>query len=151
MTLVQNISYFISIKGMCHFIMLLVSCCIEIEICYHNMMFYLRKLTNANEVFIFLKMKNLSFLGTRFRPLSLELPKPLFPVAGYPIIYHHIEACSKVRIQNNFYPWEIKTPKKSLHSLLRNLQHKSFKNRQSMLCSLPMLSRPWFVEPIECP
>ncbi|XP_056013280.1 mannose-1-phosphate guanyltransferase alpha-A-like isoform X2 [Ostrea edulis] len=34
--------------------------------------------------------------GTRFRPLSLELPKPLFPVAGYPIIYHHIEACSKV-------------------------------------------------------
>ncbi|XP_062611541.1 mannose-1-phosphate guanyltransferase alpha-A-like isoform X2 [Saccostrea cucullata] len=34
--------------------------------------------------------------GTRFRPMSLELPKPLFPVAGYPIIYHHIEACSKV-------------------------------------------------------
>uniref|UniRef100_A0A2C9JK36 Uncharacterized protein n=1 Tax=Biomphalaria glabrata TaxID=6526 RepID=A0A2C9JK36_BIOGL len=34
--------------------------------------------------------------GTRFRPLSLELPKPLFPVAGFPIIYHHIEACSKV-------------------------------------------------------
>ncbi|KAK3082846.1 hypothetical protein FSP39_006934 [Pinctada imbricata] len=33
---------------------------------------------------------------TRFRPLSLELPKPLFPVAGLPIIYHHIEACSKV-------------------------------------------------------
>ncbi|XP_072031264.1 mannose-1-phosphate guanylyltransferase regulatory subunit alpha-A-like isoform X2 [Amphiura filiformis] len=34
--------------------------------------------------------------GTRFRPLSLELPKPLFPVAGFPIIYHHIEACSKI-------------------------------------------------------
>lgn len=34
--------------------------------------------------------------GTRFRPLSLELPKPLFPVAGFPIVYHHIEACSKV-------------------------------------------------------
>lgn len=32
--------------------------------------------------------------GTRFRPLSLELPKPLFPVAGFPIVYHHIEACS---------------------------------------------------------
>ncbi|XP_022111841.1 mannose-1-phosphate guanyltransferase alpha-A-like isoform X1 [Acanthaster planci] len=34
--------------------------------------------------------------GTRFRPLSLEFPKPLFPVAGFPIIHHHIEACSKV-------------------------------------------------------
>lgn len=34
--------------------------------------------------------------GTRFRPLSLELPKPLFPVAGYPMVYHHIEAFSKV-------------------------------------------------------
>ncbi|XP_071495680.1 mannose-1-phosphate guanylyltransferase regulatory subunit alpha-A-like [Diadema antillarum] len=34
--------------------------------------------------------------GTRFRPLSLELPKPLFPVAGFPIIYHHLEACSKL-------------------------------------------------------
>ncbi|XP_071823028.1 mannose-1-phosphate guanylyltransferase regulatory subunit alpha-A-like isoform X1 [Apostichopus japonicus] len=34
--------------------------------------------------------------GTRFRPLSLELPKPLFPVAGFPIIYHHIEACVKL-------------------------------------------------------
>lgn len=34
--------------------------------------------------------------GTRFRPLSLELPKPLFPVAGFPIIYHHIEACIQI-------------------------------------------------------
>ena len=38
--------------------------------------------------------------GTRFRPLSLELPKPLFPIAGFPLIHHHIEACSKVY---NFY------------------------------------------------
>ncbi|XP_076293268.1 GDP-mannose pyrophosphorylase A isoform X2 [Lasioglossum baleicum] len=34
--------------------------------------------------------------GTRFRPLSLDIPKPLFPVAGLPVIQHHIEACSKV-------------------------------------------------------
>ncbi|GAB6019267.1 hypothetical protein CHUAL_000867 [Chamberlinius hualienensis] len=34
--------------------------------------------------------------GTRFRPLSLDLPKPLFPVAGFPTIQHHIEACCKV-------------------------------------------------------
>lgn len=34
--------------------------------------------------------------GTRFRPLSLDIPKPLFPVAGQPMIRHHIEACVKV-------------------------------------------------------
>ncbi|XP_055328811.1 mannose-1-phosphate guanyltransferase alpha-B-like isoform X2 [Paramacrobiotus metropolitanus] len=35
--------------------------------------------------------------GTRFRPLSLDIPKPLFPVGGVPIIQHHIEACCKIR------------------------------------------------------
>ncbi|XP_055384497.1 mannose-1-phosphate guanyltransferase alpha-A isoform X2 [Condylostylus longicornis] len=35
--------------------------------------------------------------GTRFRPLSLDSPKPLFPVAGRPIIQHHIEACMQVK------------------------------------------------------
>lgn len=34
--------------------------------------------------------------GTRFRPLSFEVPKPLFPVAGVPMIQHHIEACTKI-------------------------------------------------------
>ena len=29
--------------------------------------------------------------------MSLDVPKPLFPVAGLPIVQHHIEACSKVR------------------------------------------------------
>lgn len=28
--------------------------------------------------------------GTRFRPLSLTEPKPLFPVAGRPLVYHHV-------------------------------------------------------------
>ncbi|XP_066603254.1 mannose-1-phosphate guanyltransferase alpha-A [Prorops nasuta] len=32
--------------------------------------------------------------GTRFRPLSLDIPKPLFPIAGLPMIQHHIEACA---------------------------------------------------------
>ncbi|KAH9400396.1 PREDICTED: mannose-1-phosphate guanyltransferase alpha-A-like [Rhagoletis zephyria] len=31
--------------------------------------------------------------GTRFRPLSLNSPKPLFPVAGIPMIEHLIKAC----------------------------------------------------------
>lgn len=35
--------------------------------------------------------------GTRFRPLSLDIPKPLFPLAGIPMIEHHISACSKIK------------------------------------------------------
>ncbi|XP_076304579.1 GDP-mannose pyrophosphorylase A isoform X3 [Tachypleus tridentatus] len=34
--------------------------------------------------------------GTRFRPLSFDLPKHLFPVAGVPMIQHLLEACVKV-------------------------------------------------------
>uniref|UniRef100_A0A8C1GLH9 GDP-mannose pyrophosphorylase Ab n=1 Tax=Cyprinus carpio TaxID=7962 RepID=A0A8C1GLH9_CYPCA len=34
--------------------------------------------------------------GTRFRPLSFEVPKPLFPVAGVAMLQHHIEACAQV-------------------------------------------------------
>lgn len=34
--------------------------------------------------------------GTRFRPLSLDVPKPLFEVAGYPIVKHCFDAISKV-------------------------------------------------------
>ncbi|GIX92411.1 mannose-1-phosphate guanyltransferase alpha-A [Caerostris extrusa] len=34
--------------------------------------------------------------GTRFRPLSFDIPKPLFPVAGVPTIQHLIEACCAV-------------------------------------------------------
>ena len=45
----------------------------------------------------------LSSTGTRFRPLSLELPKPLFPIAGFPIVHHHIEACKGVSWVNNYF------------------------------------------------
>jgi mannose-1-phosphate guanylyltransferase len=34
--------------------------------------------------------------GTRFRPLSLNVPKPLFPIAGFPSIYHHISALANI-------------------------------------------------------
>ncbi|EPE25738.1 Nucleotide-diphospho-sugar transferase [Glarea lozoyensis ATCC 20868] len=34
--------------------------------------------------------------GTRFRPLSLDLPKPLFEVAGHPIVWHCLTAIAKV-------------------------------------------------------
>ncbi|KAG9255557.1 GDP-mannose pyrophosphorylase [Emericellopsis atlantica] len=34
--------------------------------------------------------------GTRFRPLSLDVPKPLFEVAGHPIIWHCLAAVAAV-------------------------------------------------------
>uniref|UniRef100_L2GK47 Mannose-1-phosphate guanyltransferase n=1 Tax=Colletotrichum fructicola (strain Nara gc5) TaxID=1213859 RepID=L2GK47_COLFN len=34
--------------------------------------------------------------GTRFRPLSLDVPKPLFEVAGHPIIWHCLTAIERV-------------------------------------------------------
>ncbi|RWV77522.1 hypothetical protein GW17_00061629, partial [Ensete ventricosum] len=34
--------------------------------------------------------------GTRFRPLSLNVPKPLVPLAGQPMVNHPISACKRV-------------------------------------------------------
>lgn len=34
--------------------------------------------------------------GTRFRPLSMDCAKPLFPIAGNATIYHHVLALSKL-------------------------------------------------------
>eukprot|EP01094_Clydonella_sp_ATCC50884_P027187 TRINITY_DN7701_c0_g1_i1.p1 TRINITY_DN7701_c0_g1~~TRINITY_DN7701_c0_g1_i1.p1 ORF type:complete len:435 (+),score=124.59 TRINITY_DN7701_c0_g1_i1:74-1306(+) len=33
--------------------------------------------------------------GTRFRPLSLHTPKPLFPICNEPLIHHHVRACKE--------------------------------------------------------
>ena len=35
-------------------------------------------------------------VGTRFRPLAMDCVKPLFPIAGNPTIYHHVQALAKV-------------------------------------------------------
>ena len=35
--------------------------------------------------------------GTRFRPLSFKVPKPLFPIGKSPLIHHHISACAKLQ------------------------------------------------------
>lgn len=40
--------------------------------------------------------------GTRFRPLSLDLPKPLFEVAGHPIIWHCLTALPKIDVKEVF-------------------------------------------------
>ncbi|KHN15243.1 Mannose-1-phosphate guanyltransferase alpha [Glycine soja] len=37
-----------------------------------------------------------TFTGTRFRPLSFNVPKPLFPLAGQPMVHHPISACKKI-------------------------------------------------------
>lgn len=34
--------------------------------------------------------------GTEFRPVSFNNPKPLFPLAGHPMIHHPISACKRV-------------------------------------------------------
>lgn len=34
--------------------------------------------------------------GTRFRPLSLNIPKPLFPLAGQAMVHHPISACKRI-------------------------------------------------------
>ncbi|XP_022735781.1 mannose-1-phosphate guanyltransferase alpha-B-like isoform X2 [Durio zibethinus] len=34
--------------------------------------------------------------GTRFRALSLNIPKPLFPLAGQPMVQHPIAACKRI-------------------------------------------------------
>ncbi|XP_020593581.1 mannose-1-phosphate guanyltransferase alpha isoform X2 [Phalaenopsis equestris] len=34
--------------------------------------------------------------GTRFRPLSFNVPKPLFPIAGQPMVHHPISACRRI-------------------------------------------------------
>ncbi|XP_052721651.1 mannose-1-phosphate guanyltransferase alpha-A-like isoform X2 [Crassostrea angulata] len=60
--------------------------------------------------------------GTRFRPLSLELPKPLFSVAGYPIIYHHIEACSKVPHMKEVILIGFYQPNDALNKFISNVQ-----------------------------
>ncbi len=40
--------------------------------------------------------------GTRFRPLSLSVPKPLFPLAGEEMISHHINALAKIPVEEIF-------------------------------------------------
>ena len=61
--------------------------------------------------------------GTRFRPLSFELPKPLFPVAGYPIIYHHIYALSTIEDVKEIYLIGFFQPSEDLNRFILNAQN----------------------------
>ena len=65
--------------------------------------------------------------GTRFRPLSLGTPKPLFPVAGIPIVQHHIEALALIEsvkevLLLGFFPAsEMSTFVEDMNRLYKNL------------------------------
>lgn len=60
--------------------------------------------------------------GTRFRPLSLDVPKPLFPVAGYPSVYHHIDALSRIPDVKEIYLMGFYQPSESLNRFMVNAQ-----------------------------
>ncbi|OMO81125.1 mannose-1-phosphate guanyltransferase alpha-like isoform 2 [Corchorus olitorius] len=38
----------------------------------------------------------LHIAGTGFRPLSLNIPKPLFPLVEQPMLHHPISACKRI-------------------------------------------------------
>ncbi|KAL3028094.1 hypothetical protein AAZX31_03G094300 [Glycine max] len=42
------------------------------------------------------ELRRKGFKGTRFRPLSFNVPKPLFPLARQPMVHHPISACKRV-------------------------------------------------------
>lgn len=60
--------------------------------------------------------------GTRFRPLSLDLPKPLFPIAGLPMIQHHIEAAVKVDNMKEILLIGSYQPNNHLTKFINNMQ-----------------------------
>ncbi|CAF1062798.1 unnamed protein product [Rotaria sordida] len=60
--------------------------------------------------------------GTRFRPLSLEIPKPLFPIAGHPILYHLIESCAQLRELREILLIGCYQPNEALSRFIANAQ-----------------------------
>ncbi|MCO5606520.1 hypothetical protein L7F22_060708 [Adiantum nelumboides] len=57
---------------------------------------FLRVMANFEEVNVAVIMVGGPTKGTRFRPLSLNLAKPLFPLAGHAMVHHPILACKKI-------------------------------------------------------
>eukprot|EP00347_Sterkiella_histriomuscorum_P012773 403367277 len=68
--------------------------------------------------------QNLFFL------LSVSIPRPLFPIAGYPLIYHHIRALSEVQQVQHVFLIGKYDPKKFYHFVDDVLSEFSFKTIQ---------------------
>ncbi|TNN11416.1 Mannose-1-phosphate guanyltransferase alpha [Schistosoma japonicum] len=81
--------------------------------------------------------------GTRFRPLSLELPKPLFPIAGFPVVYHHIEAFSKLPGLREIILLGFYQPNEALSQLISNAQHE-FKVSVRSERKEQTIQSPWY-------
>ncbi|KAG5043041.1 hypothetical protein JHK87_006956 [Glycine soja] len=47
------------------------------------------------------ELRRKGFKGTRFRPLSFNVPKPLFPLARQPMVHHPISACKRFSTARN--------------------------------------------------
>ena len=43
--------------------------------------------------------------GSRLRPHTLTVPKPLIPIAGKPIVQRLVEDITKVAGENSFHHW----------------------------------------------
>ncbi|XP_061548709.1 mannose-1-phosphate guanyltransferase alpha-A isoform X2 [Phycodurus eques] len=83
--------------------------------------------TASNHSLLFKMLKAVILIGgpqkgTRFRPLSFEVPKPLFPVAGVPMLQHHIEACAKVPNMKEILLIGFYQPNEELTRFLSNVQ-----------------------------
>merc|ERR1712210_162814 len=60
--------------------------------------------------------------GTRFRPLSLDIPKPLFPIAGLPLVQHHIESCASIESIKEILLIGFFQPTEQLNRFLREMK-----------------------------
>ncbi|KAF3842954.1 hypothetical protein F7725_001803 [Dissostichus mawsoni] len=65
--------------------------------------------------------------------MSFEVPKPLFPVAGVPMLQHHIEACAKVPNMKEILLIGFYQPNEELNRFLFNAQQEFKISIRSML------------------
>ncbi|CAL5325762.1 unnamed protein product [Camellia sinensis] len=58
--------------------------------------FFLFEMASSEEKVVAVIMVGGPTKGTEFRPVSFNTPKPLFPLAGQPMVHHPISACKRM-------------------------------------------------------